>query len=45
MGFILFIALIGSLIVGNIRSITIIKTTNIVSEESVEDYYDDFEAW
>jgi hypothetical protein len=44
MGFIMFAILIGSLIVSKIRDITTVKTTNVVSEESEEDYYDDFET-
>jgi len=43
MGLAMFVILIGSLIISNVRSIIVIKTTNVVSEESEEDYFDDFE--
>jgi len=44
MGFAMFVVLIASLIVSNVRSIVDMKTVNNVSEETEEDYYDDFET-
>jgi len=44
MGLAMFVVLIGSLIVSNIRSVIVIKTTDVVSEETEDDYYDDFET-
>jgi len=44
MGFILFVILISSLIMDNIRSVLVTKTTDIASEETDDDYFDDLEA-
>jgi len=45
MGFIMFAIMIGSLIISEIRNIIVMKTVDNVSEETGDDYFDDFETW
>jgi len=44
MGFIVFVILISFLIVSEAKSIIALKTTEDASEESGDDYFDDFET-
>ena len=44
MGFIVFVISISFLIVNEVRKAIYINTTDNVSEESAEDYFDDFET-
>jgi len=44
MGLVMFVIMIASLIVSNIRSVIVMKSTDYVSEETEDDYYDDFET-
>jgi len=43
-GLILFVILISSLIMKNIRSVLVMKTTDVASEETGDGYFDDLET-
>jgi|GEM_PF-6921922 len=45
MGFVIFFSIIVLLIINEVRKAIYMNTTDNVSEESAEEYFDDFETW